>query len=305
MIIYYDSGGRLFTDIISENGQKCVQQYRSIIPGTNGMIMFRFKLMRKLFCRFPVVDVTESNIIVFDTWIDYYYIKALKKKYPDKRIHYWLWNQIDEKSIEDVERIKTLVPVWSYSPADCEKYGLKYNTQFFFDNLIPENKEELTRKKRSDEGLKALFIGREKKRRSDILQHIISELEKNGVEVSSYISKSDRVGFRKYILNEKLIPYKEVLKKTEKTDILIDCYGREDAGCSLRVMESLFFEKKLVTNNLSLAYYDFYDSHNIYIMGKEERSLKEFLSEPYVPVSRDIRDRYRFSSWVERFLEEK
>ena len=61
--------------------------------------------------------------------------------------------------------------------------------------------------------------------------------------------------------------------------------------------------KRAASNHLDLAEYDFYDSHNIYITGKDNRSLKEFIEVPVRPVPEEIRNRYRFSAWLERFSE--
>ncbi len=304
MIIYHDSGGRrLFGDLIDENGQKYASHYP--LPGK----IVRLLCRRKMLKRFPKADPDDPMIIVFDTATSVEYLFELKKKYPEKYIIFWFWNRIDDSSRARMEQAKAILPVWSYSPSDCKLYGLKYNTQFYFDSLIPDDdpKEQDASGQQNigtpGDPPKALFIGREKEDRLDALERIISALKSNGVTVETQItrrlSKMERL-----FLREKLIPYMEVVEKTKKSDILIDCYGSDTAGCSLRVMEAMFFGKKLVTDNRSLADYDFYDSHNIYIMGEDKRSLKEFIEEPCVPVPEEIRNKYRFSEWIKRFSQE-
>ena len=304
MIIYYDSGCRHFTDIFNENGQMCVQHYRYLFPGRIGGYICSRKWLKPISLVLPEVSAGDPLIIVFDTATTASYIKKLKRKYPNKHIIFWCWNRISADKIDEIEQIKKMVDVWSYSLDDCRRFNLKYNTQFYFDSLIPETVGKNRENEKSHSRPKALFIGREKKAREKVLKKVFSDLEAEGVEVEAYISKG-RSGKYKYSLREKLIHYRDVIERSRDADVLIDCYGTDKAGCSLRAMEAMFLGKKLITDNLSLADYDFYDSHNIYIIGKEQRSLKEFLSEPYVSVSRDIRDRYRFSSWAERFLEEK
>lgn len=304
MIIYYDSGSRHFTDIFTENGQTCVQHYRYLFPGRIGGYICSRKWLKPVSLVLPEVSAGDPLIIVFDTATTVSYIKKLKRKYPNKHIIFWCWNRISEEKAEDIEQIKKMVDVWSYSRDDCSRYNLKYNTQFFFDSLIPETVSENIGNVESHSGTKALFIGREKKAREKVLNKVFADLEEAGAEVDTYISKG-RSGRYKYALREKLIPYKEVIERSKDADVLIDCYGTDKAGCSLRAMEAIFLGKKLITDNLSLADYDFYDSHNIYFVGKEDRSLKEFLAEPSVAVDKEIRDRYRFSSWIERFLQEE
>ena len=300
MIIIYDSGGRnIFSDIIKENGQNCSNHFRYLVPGRFGRYFGSKGLLRRL----PDTDDSDPLIIVFDSGTTPSYVRRIKMRFLRKKVIYWCWNRIDEKEASKVEQIQRLVPVWSYSPDDCKRYGLKYNTQFFFDSFIPD---DLTaRQIRYDPNArhKALFIGRQKKEREEILSWCFSELKKCGVEIETYISKPGKKILGRRVIREKLIPYKDIIEKTKHSDIVIDCYGSERAGCSLRVMEAMFFGKKLITDNHSLAEYDFYDSHNIYIIGKENKSLNDFLAEPYVPVPHEIRDRYRFSNWIDRFME--
>ena len=304
MIIYYDSGCRHFTDIFAENGQICVQHYRHMFPGRVGGYICSRKWLKPMSRILPDVSADDPLIIVFDTATTASYIKKLKRKYPNKHIIFWCWNRISEDKIDEIEQIKRMVDVWSYSLDDCRRFDLKYNTQFFFDSLIPETDPENGNNGNGHSRPKALFIGREKKARDKILKKAFAELEAEGTEVETYISRG-RSGRYKYSLREKLIPYKDVIKRARDADILIDCYGTEKAGCSLRAMEAIFLGKKLITDNLALADYDFYDSHNIYFIDKEDRSLKDFLAEPGVAVDREICDRYRFSSWIERFLQDE
>ena len=85
------------------------------------------------------------------------------------------------------------------------------------------------------------------------------------------------------------------------SQILIDFYADPTAGLSLRAMEAMFFGKKMITNRLLMRNEDFYDSRNIFILGEEERTLKEFLEEPYAPPDPAVRDRYLLSNWLKRF----
>lgn len=302
MIIYYDSGGKLFGNIIRENGQGW--HYPPLVPGEFGMFLCKIRAIKQWVCRLPKVADDDPLLIVFDTYLNLQYIVRLKKKYPDKQIVCWCWNPINKKNKEAFRQIGNVVPVWSYSPADCKRYGMKYNTQFFFDSLIPDHAPGADEPKASGSAPKALFIGREKSKRAEMLERIFSELEASGAVVEKHlVKKLDRHGILKYVTRENLIPYRDVLKMTADADILIDCYGSDTAGCSLRPLESMFFGKKLVTDNPSLMEYDFYDSHNIYVFGHEDRSLKEFMEEPFVPVPDEIKNEYRFSRWLQRFLE--
>jgi hypothetical protein len=68
-------------------------------------------------------------------------------------------------------------------------------------------------------------------------------------------------------------------------------------------MEAMFFNKKLITDNLDVLNLDFYKEENIFVLGydKEER-LGTFLSSPYTPVDGDILKQYTWEVWLDRFF---
>ena len=48
---------------------------------------------------------------------------------------------------------------------------------------------------------------------------------------------------------------------------------------------------------------DFYRPNNIFVLGIDKlENLKSFLELPYEKVNEDIKVRYEFSRWIERFL---
>lgn len=65
-------------------------------------------------------------------------------------------------------------------------------------------------------------------------------------------------------------------------------------------MESIFFEKKLITTNEDIANYDFYRKENVFIIGKDDyKDLPKFLNTPY----KKIVDYYDYHNWIKRFFE--
>ena len=125
-----------------------------------------------------------------------------------------------------------------------------------------------------------------------------------GIEADFRLIRPPRLSFLPS-LSEKLIPYREVLNAVKESTILIDLYTKPDAGVSLRAMEALFFRRKMITNRPLMRKEDFYNSHNIYILDHEERSLEEFLAEPYVDIDPAIRDSYLLSNWLKRFIKRR
>ena len=73
----------------------------------------------------------------------------------------------------------------------------------------------------------------------------------------------------------------------------------------MRVMESIFFQKKLITNNKSVVNYLFFDENNILVMDSmnlELETIKEFLAKPFHKYDMDTINSYDVQEWWSHFV---
>ena len=241
-------------------------------------------------------SVPPDRIIVFDTMATPRQLNWLCDLYPSSRIILWFWNPA-RKSLLD-GRVSPRVEMWTYSESDSIQYGLHLNTQFFFDCLVPVS---LRPDYRGNASPSVLFVGREKNR-TDKLNTIKQELEIAGAKVSLSVFPFPGKERNNWFYEDS-VPYGEILRKVQNTDILLDVSNNTRAGLSLRPLEALFFEKKLITNNKTVIDTDFYHPNNIYVYGLDTRSLQEFFACEYHPLPKELKDRYLFSNWLKRFDE--
>ena len=256
-----------------------------------------YRLPSSFFYPKPEFVDGDDKIIVFDTYSTERLVNWLCEKWPDKRIIFWYWNPVNNFLIQ--KRVPQRVEFWSYSKADCGLHGFRYNTQFFFDCLAAEAESCRARKVRNLVP-KALFIGRDKGR-DGVLSELEDQLREAGAEADFRIVRrpKGRFGF----VREKLLPYQTVIDLVKGADILVDYSKAPDGGLSLRPLEAMFFGKKLITNNREILSADFYSPANIYVLGHDKRSLREFVEMPGVEIAPEIRDRYLLSNWLRRFDE--
>ena len=62
-------------------------------------------------------------------------------------------------------------------------------------------------------------------------------------------------------------------------------------GLTIRTLEALFYNKKLITNNESITEYDFYNADNIFIYKEQDcniDALKSFLKKNNVIIEQNI-----------------
>ena len=88
--------------------------------------------------------------------------------------------------------------------------------------------------------------------------------------------------------------------------MIFDYLQDDQTGLSLRPFESIFFNKKLITNNSNIKNYDFYRKENIFILNYDDISmLKSFVDSDYLELPKNIIDNYDFQSWSNRFFDIK
>ena len=165
---------------------------------------------------------------------------------------------------------------------DAKKFNVKYNPQFYTKEISLKANKII---------YDILFLGQNKKREEKILK-IKYNLNKKFLKTNFIIVKKEK----------DFIKYSDYLELLSKSRCILDYNQEGQKGLSLRPLESLFFEKKLITNNKDIQNYDFYNKDNIFILGIDNMdNIEEFINKPYTKIDRKIIDRYEFKNWLSRF----
>ena len=267
------------------------------LPMLNGNISKGKKVLRGirkvwLSSRLPLKEAWLGNwlekikpydtIILGDAGNTRNVVNYIYKKYPGKRIIVWYRNSVS-KTVPVYDFNRECCELWSFDKKDCEKYGMQYNPQFYIKNLNYVEK---------DKTIDAFFIGQDKGRK-ELLDEMKSTLEDHGLKC-----EFDIVG-----VNSGPLSYSRVLDKISHSRAIVDCQGQWQNGITLRPMEALFYEKKLITNSKEINKADYYCKENIFIWGRDDISkLSSFMSYPIVRISDDIKCKYGISGWISNFF---
>lgn len=258
-------------------------------------LFFHMKMPANLFNK-NLIGLKEENIIVFDGHVRIDFLIWLKMNNPDKRIILWLWNTVDEiKNNLDLHKVPKGIEIWSYSKYDCEKYNYNYNTTFFWDR-----KSKLDGTTTKD----LYFIGKDKGRLSKI-KHIDELCKKEGIKFEYHVTKTHWYSLdkREY---KKGISYSEVQKNIASSKGVLDIKVSETAGPSLRALEAVFYNKKLVTDDKGVMDFKFYNKSNVFILGIDNtNNLLEFLDGPVMPIKNEDVEYYNVNNWLSRFCSVK
>ena len=230
-------------------------------------------------------------IIVFDSLHSANLLKYIHKKY-DKRLIFWHWNPIKKnKDIAIWKETKEICEHWTFNPKDAKKYGMGLNSQFFFY----QNQKNVSKKE------SVFFVGTDKGRYEKLIK-ISNDLKKIGVTPDFHIISGNVNDNRKYV-EKKYMEYDEVISRIRKSKAVVEILQDGQNGLTARALEAMFFETKLITSNKEIRNFDFYNNHNIFIVGEDNsHSLDVFLHTSFQSIDKKTLYPYDANGWIDNFM---
>ncbi|WET70816.1 hypothetical protein [Sphingobacterium sp.] len=205
-------------------------------------------------------------------------------------VFFWYWNPTKIYSKGLPTNLPSDFKPYSFDPVDCKAFNMDFNTTLYFDNIVLPDKVQK---------YDVLFVGMDKGRKSQ-LEDLEALFKKMGISSLIYIV-GNRTLFGDHSGN-KPIGYSDYLGHIAESNVILDLLQERQSGLTLRAMESLFFSKKLITNDYTIVEQPFYKEHNIFIIGKDSLdNLKTFIQTPFVPVDTEIMRYYDVTEWLKRF----
>lgn len=221
--------------------------------------------------------------IIFDNGYTNRISKYIKRKNKNIKIIMWFWNSINILN-KNIIFDKNIDEFWSFDKNNCLEFGFKYNSQFYSNKVSIPQKNDLK--------YDCLFVGRNKGRK-EFIKKVNTVFQKNGLKLKTFIIDDE----------DKIISYSDYLELLSNSKTILDIVANYQVGLSLRCMESLFLQKKLITNNLDIVNYDFYNKNNIFVLGIDDiNKLSDFINSKYVKIDQKIVDNYDFESWLNRII---
>lgn len=200
--------------------------------------------------------------------------------------------------------------VFSFEPADCERYKLKFRPLFYSNDysslpLIPESGFQYD----------ACFIGSvHQPSKFHVIQDICQELESAGKKVFKYFylpSKSvelvRRIGdssYRGVDFKHCSLSASQVAKIYSVSKVIIDSPQSEQAGLTMRTLETVGARRKLITSNPDVVNYDFANKQNVAIWHSSNTLDSMFFDTEYVSLPKNVYESYSIKSFVGMLLNE-
>lgn len=272
---------------------------------------------------FPLLDKYYKNL--FDNVRDHKYefiiflrgefltinsIRYCRKVFPNTKLILYMWDSLT--NYPQVSQLwQYFDKVFTFDRHDYIKYkekGIEFLPLFYLDKYHFNNISEPSYK------YDYSFIGTAHGDRPKIIKKLLCNCQNDNCFAYFYLPSHAVFYYNKLFIKD----YKEVnrndihyqvldtdacIKIYTDTKCIIDIESATQTGLTMRTVETLGMQKKLITTNKDIMNYDFYNSNNIYIMDRENPQVdSNFLSKPFESTSSEILNRYSLKSWVEKLL---
>ena len=257
----------------------------------SALTRFYYNYWYKCVNEYTKIIVTD-NVLAFDIRL----LENIRRRAPKSECYIYSWNIV--KNVEKHKRLmglaeKTGFKFFCYDKGECERYSLNFNTIMYDKSLkIPEKTIQYD----------TFFLGFLKDRKDKMLK-LHNAMKKGGINPRFVIvgKKEEEIPFE---FHEKYISYYEYLDMLSQSRSILDIAQNGQDGYSMRVMEAIFLNKKLITTNKYVRDSIFYDENNILIIDLDDINhlkIREFFQLEFHPYSETVRDYYSFEKWIDRF----
>lgn len=232
-------------------------------------------------------------------------LDSLRKVNPTGKYILYMWDSILHMP-KTYELTKYFDIVYSYDRLDAIKYNFRFRPLFFLNDYSNHNyTNQIT--------YDLNFIGTIHSDRYYLLKTIEKLCYNINITTNWFMFIHNKLLFYKLkysnIRNVKAhlkefsfkpLSKSEVIQKLLEAKATVDIQHPENNGITMRTLEILGLQRKIITTNKDIINYDFYNPNNIYIIDRENPIIdKSFFEVDFEPVPNSISNKYTIDTWLE------
>lgn len=221
----------------------------------------------------------EGNQLAYDKA----YILYLRKKFPKAKFIFRYTNMkysLNEWTFAYVEKVYDLIITMDVCDSNSDKWVCYSNTY------------NLSKIKQND-GNKCtydlFFVGRDKGRHDELLKlyYFLTNKNMNCLFLLYGVDKKKQVKNLEGIKYIDFMKYKDIVEYILSSKCILEIVQNSQKGSSLRPMETIVYEKKLLTNNSNIVNYDYYNDENMFVFSEVEDIDIDFIKTEAKVSNRD------------------
>ncbi len=243
----------------------------------------------------------EDTVLFFD--IDYHRdLKIIKKHLPPhKKTILFLWNSIFQHDSKGSAAKKATLfhdlftETCTFDPQDAETYGFR---------LIPQPYRSLEVPVATEIENDLYFIGADKGRLAQ-LQKIKTMAEAARLKCRFHITPSKKIKYtpqQSAMLSTHSLSYTDNIEIGKKSRCLLEIIQKNQTGATMRAIESIFLNCKLITNNPYAKAMPGYSPDRVLMLeDATPEALKAFLNGPHTPPPASALAQHEINHWIKIF----
>ena len=247
----------------------------------------------------------EDKVLLWDI-VDIRSCTFIKRTIKTVNISIWIWNPIKSISHNTIFQSSLLFflkrnskNICTFDPDDAKHHNLMLKSQVYFYDDSQDLNTTMHHNKYD-----VVFIGADKGRINELIK-IYELLHNLGISTYFHIfSDIDRHYSNeelKYIAKDH-ISYSQVIEIIKNAACILEITQEGQSGATIRVMESIFHKKKLISNNLHLLDMDTYLTKNIFFLGHDdEKQLLNFINSEFTPIEKECYEKHDINNWIQCF----
>ena len=228
----------------------------------------------------------------------------LKKCFANAKFILYMWDSIENKNVKNI--FSLFDRVLSFDDGDCNKYGFVFRP-LFYSSTYENYSDNIS----TTYGLS--FIGTAHSDRAKLVYNTLQECKKAGIEMFCYVYAQGKFMFLKnYFSNKyfrkltklklthsKLLDKKDAYKIMLSSICILDINHPLQTGLTMRTIEAIGFNKKLITTNQHIKKYDFFNENNILLIERNDCHLNTvFLNGEYFKLDANEYKKYSLKQWI-------
>ncbi|MBJ7221596.1 MULTISPECIES: hypothetical protein [unclassified Brenneria] len=225
------------------------------------------------------------------------FIGELREALPDSEFILYEWDSLERFPVV-FDRLAWFNRVLSFDRQDAFHYP-SINFRPLFYRQANESAQVLPK-------YDLVFIGLLHSSRLPCVRKVQKMIDEQGLSMYVYLTTNLVTWLKLWFKGQaknvyiKQLSYEEVVDINNQSRGVLDLPHPDQTGLTMRSIESLGFDKKLITTGKDIVNYDFFNDENIKIIDMDLPNIDfSFLSTPYVPVMENIKSRYSLDKWLD------
>lgn len=242
-----------------------------------------------------------------------YFIDIVKENNPSIKIYTYFWDSINNRK-KALTYLNISDKFFTFDSNDKT-----VDTRITFLPLFYSDKYKQIADSKTNISYDICFIGTVHSNRYNIVKSIEKIASDNNLLIYSYFYSPSKIlflfqklffrSFRHIKLNDisfKSLSKNQVIELISSSKVIIDIEHISQNGLTMRTIEMLGANKKILTTNKNIVNYDFYNSNNCFVFDRNNIKIDQsFFKNDFNEIDEKVYDKYSLSSWIEFIFTEK